>query len=421
MRPRSPTNGEKRSGLQMMKLVIPAGDTRLAPEPFDWSGVIVNHWRVTSMPSIGKGGRAMYSCVSRCGVRSPFRRDALASGATATCEGCRVYAVAPPAARVTEEQHLPAHSKLWESIAVVDINNKLGSKTAQLAWSRHGLPLLMRTIDGTGLGRDFGWKLCVHNCRESPAPRAGVVRIVNVIEQQRKLAIVIKPAEGGLVFEANLTTGRTDRPFTIVQAAFKAACEKTEAIVVAPTNGKSHPAAAPAPTPQETAKPEEPAKPADATFGGVSLDALLALRSNLDTVISVGRDMQTTAELKREISAVVDERRKVVTPLQELADDAVRVATREANELSAAQSLATELQNKLAAAVADCDRLSRAASMSAEVRDRALAELRPALEQLREAEQQLAEAEKMETDRVKALGKADDMVALFAALKKMGV
>ncbi len=408
----------------MMKLVVPAGDTRLPPEPFDWSGVIVNHWRVTSMPSIGKGGRATYSCVSRCGVRSPFRRDELSKGATATCEGCRLYAVAPPAARVTEEQHLPAHSKLWESIAVVDINNKLGSKTAQLAWSRHGLPLLMRTIDGTGLGRDFGWKLCVHNCHESQAPRTGLVRIVNVIEQQRKLAIVIKPAEGGLVFEANLSTGRSDRPFATVQAAFKSACEKTESIMVAPTNGKHHPPAAipvATPAPEEPAKPDASAKPSDATFGGVSLDALLALRSNLDTVISVGRDMQTTAELKREFLAAVTAKREIVAPLQSRADAAAAVAHREAGELGAAHAEANELSNRLRDAVERRDRLVQQVETSNAIRDRAMAELMPAMEELREAERQLAEAEKMEADRVKALGKADDMVALFAALKKMGV
>lgn len=378
---------------------------------FDWLGVVVRHWLVGGHRHPGKRGRNLYRCVSRCGVVSVFRADDLARGATRTCEACRGGVAVPPPARVLAEAAAEKLRTLLEKQMIAEKSNLKG-KEAVSDWEEFGRPCLAAAVRATGLGLDFGWQAFVRDCHERAKPRGeAVVRAKSYHPGQRRVELMIRPEGGRYSFEVDLTTGRTDVPYADVQKKIHAALEPAGRNGTAPANGTG--AVVPAPEPA--------AEPAGAAgvLGGMNLDRLAKLRDGMDAILAVGRDVASTAELKRDAAARVAASRDRAAPLREAVEAAAAVADRARAAADEAQERAARLNRELAAAVADRDRLSAEAEAQAGARDRAIAAYAPARDALSAAEAELADIERLEADRVRSLAKADDIGALLLALQKL--
>lgn len=386
-----------------------------AGAPFDWSGVVVGHWRVERPAGRAKWGGALWRCVSYCGVASVFRAPVLAAGATLTCEGCRRGAGAPGCRVVVAEGSLAPWRANWST--VVEEKSNLKGRNATADWDAYGRPALLGAIDRTGLGRDFGWKCFVRDCHEmNKSGYSPFVRVKSVTEGQRRVELSVRPAGGAYTFEVDVSTGRTDVPFADVRRALEAAC----APPAAPTNGKHHPA----PSTNGTNHPPEPAPapaPAPAPtvretiLGGLDVEKLLRLRSGFDTLITVGREATTAAELKAEAQS-----RLAADPALARAEAAAAVAARALAEHECAAERVRHLADELRAATDRRDKLAAELSASIAARDAALRDYSPLKEAAEAAAQSVAEAEGLEAERLQALGKADDLLPLLAALQKLG-
>jgi hypothetical protein len=395
----------------------PTADEPATPGAWEWRDVRVRHWVVIDPCGIAKGGERLYRCVSRCGVGSLFRKSALAAGATITCEACRPNTPAPPSGRVIEERHLPEWQRGWEEIAMVDEKSNLEGRKATAAWVEHGRPVLLAILDRCGLGRDFGWKAFVRDCHEQAGSRNGATcRVRNFNDAQRRVELSIRPVGGPFTFEVDLATGRTDRPFADVRRRLEAALNPPEPAKPQPANPPGIATVSVASPPLES---PVPASPRDTILGGIDLAKLLKMRDGFDTLITVGKDVQTATELKRELETSLAVAEEQARPLRDRHDAAAAVAREAVFAAEEAQVAAEELNRKLVAAVQVRDRTAAECEAAHRALDAALAEYAPARDAVETARRQLAEAEQLEAERLKTLGKADDVLALLAALQKL--
>lgn len=367
------------------------GVRRHDPPPvrgFDWYGVRVNHWIVLEMTHQGKGGSQVWSCLSACGVRSPFRAADLAAGATKTCEACRAGATAPPTGRVLPDAAIDgARSFFLTGDLLVEIKSNLKGPEAVAEWDDTGLDLLHAAVDRTGLGREYGWKACVRDAHRRTNGKAGV-RVRSWRDGVRGVELSV--ATGGYLFEVDLSTGRTDRPWAEVKAALDRAVNP-------------------------------PASAAGQTGIAGSEDRLVKLRNGLDRAIEVSKDARAGAELRAEIARRIADAAKRAAPLKAALDKAAA----EAADLEARAKAAKELADSRAAALKQAvdarDQLT--AGLAGAVAAQAAAEekCRPAAEELAAAEAELEEAEREEAERTKTMEKAGDVAVLLAALEKLGL
>ncbi|VTR92800.1 unnamed protein product [Gemmata massiliana] len=387
---------------------------KLHTRGFDWQMVRVGHW-IALGPSVpGKGGRGLYRCVSRCGVASVFRRDALAAGATLTCEGCRAGAKAPAAARVVPEKYMLVWHTSWEDIAVEERTNLKGRK-APADWDQYGRAALLAVIDRTGLGRDFGWKAFIRDCHELAGARTGaVVRVRAVNDSQRRIELSIRPTNGTHTFEVDLAVGRSDRPFPEIR----------KCVELALAADLPAPAVAPAPVQETVAVLPLPVSvpvpvPAPPILAGLDLARLLKMRDGFDTLINVGKDLQTANELKGELEVTLAAAEAHAEPLRAKFEAAQAVARECVVQAEEAQNAAHELNRKLAEAMKERDRCSGERAAAQRALEEAERGYTPAREQVESARRQLAEAQQLENERLRTLGKADELLPLLAALQKL--
>jgi len=413
------------------------------PEPFDWSAVVVGHWKVVDRrPGLGKGGRVCYRAVSRCGVLTVFNGQALAAGATKTCEACRPLLMqvhtragpTPPPARVVPESRMSLHRTLWEEYNQVDVETKnIRGPEAKKDWDNHGAPCLRDLLTRTGLGLDYGWKVYVRDIHEfgqvqrPPAP--GRVRVKSDAPATRRIDATIRPPGGRYYFDVDICTGRSGEWVEVVSRVRGAADVMADVGLVGrngPPDGGQPAGRGKAVQPAPKAQPAAPAPalpPVPETAAAVlaaGVARMEKLRGGLDAVIHVAREAQAGAALKAEIEARAAALREKAAPLAAAADKAVeeeRVAREAAAVAEAALAAAAKV---LAAAQQERDWAAKNAEDAVLAKGRAIEAAAPVLAEWQAAQAELAEAERMEAERLKSLGSAPDLAGLLAALEKMG-
>ncbi len=352
---------------------------------FDWDLVRVGHWVVAGPPVRGKGGRAVWMCGSACGVRSPFRTDELARGATKSCEACRPGGTPPSPTRVATGQVLKDLQEMFRTGGLyLDKRSNLRGPEAIRDWDERAEPKLLALIDATGLGRDFGWKVFVRDCHA----RRGdpVVRVRGWGDSTRRCELSISGTEH--LFEVDLSCGRTDKTWSEIRRAIE--------------NGMAPPKVVAAAVP-----PDE--------------ERLRKLQRGIEKAIEVRRDATAGAELRAEIQARLDAAKKELAPLQDkhirTADAAAELLTK----VKAAKDLADERQNQLRVAVERRDQLADLLRETAAERDAVAAKVQPVLDRVESIAKELAVADAMEVERAKTLAKAGDLSVLLKALEQLGV
>jgi hypothetical protein len=369
-----------------------------------------------------------------------MRAGDLAAGGTVTCEACRSSSTAPTARRVIPENELVTHQSMWESVMIEWRSNL--KRDAVTSWEEYGLPLFLEFIDRTELGRDFGWKCMIRDCH-TRKNREAEVRVSGWHDTTRRFALGVRPERGPYWYEVDVTTGRTDIPWSRIRIAVETALDqlasarapvvsapvtrpavqpqspKSQAIMPTPsTNGTSAhhhpvpPAAPPAP-------PVSPPTSLASALTKLNIEQLVGMRGGLDTLISVSQDVKECEALKREAQTTLAARRTEAEPYRLKADAAGAVANRALVAASDAQEKVVRLQNELRDAMAERDRLATEADTQVEVRDRAFSEYAPHREAVEKAEREVVEAERLEAERLKAMGKADDLAPLLAALLRV--
>lgn len=406
---------------------LPATDPARAPaRGFDWTGVVVSHWFVIG-PSGERGKRdsQLWFCVSRCGVRSVFRADALAAGATQTCEACCAGATAtPPAYRVVTGDLLDEARRAIDEEVFVEFRTNVIGREAQADWDEHGQPALDTLFERSGLGKQFGWKVTVRDCHSRDAKVKAVrVRVRKRRDAQRSVELAV--VGRAYWFEVDVATGRTDRPWDAVVRAIELTTEtlRKEAKAAGAGDAEDAPAAV---RPKAEANGHHAVVPAAAVAPAADPAAaveerLVRLRSGLDRAIEFRREAATAGAILAEQQQAVDAARAEAAPLKAALDAATRVASAAATEAAAAQEEADRLAAQLRAATERRDRLAAESAAAREAAEQAAGAFGPAQARLREAEANLAEAERMEADRKKTQAAAGDLSVLLAALEKLGI
>lgn len=395
--------------------VAPVASQVVPDEPgpvpgFDWQGVVVGHWFVGSPGGVGKGGRRMWRCVSRCGVKSVFRTDVLAAGATQTCEACRAGTAAPAAYRVVTEYDMALVRAVFTEGARVEIKSNIAGE-GKKDWERHGQPVLDSLFDRSGLGRDFGWKVLVRDCHRIEArDDRPPIRVRKKRDGQKSLELAITGRN--LSFDVDLATGRTDRPWEAVVRGLEITIDTLR------KEAKGGEEIAPfAPPPAVPAAPPDPGPLAAAG----TEERLLKLQAGLSRAIEVNRDMRAGADLRAEIGRRIAAARAEADPLKARCEAAVAALSVAVTAAATAKDEADRLCVLLRAATADRDRKLAEADAAKVAAEAAAGEYGPARDRLAAAEAELAEAERMEADRLKVMEKAGDVAVLLAALEKLGL
>lgn len=350
---------------------------------FDWQFMRVGHWFVIGPWGRGKAGKVVWACVSECGVRSPFRASALATGASKTCEACRPSAKAPPPHRVASGQLKKYFDKIFlEGGMVVELGSNLKVKEAIDDWNKHGEPVLNAAVEKTGLGLHFGWKAWV---RDAHKIRNGTpdIRVRGWRDSTRGVELTVTGS--AYSYEVDLGVGRTDKPWSEIRIAIDRAINPP---VVAPPPSEAR---------------------------------LLKLRNGLDRAIEVNRDAKAGAELRGEIQKRLDDARRKLEPIQAAYDRSAAQADELKLKVKAAQELARDREAALAAAMNNRDELARLLNETIHTRDEQAERRKPLAETVAASEKELVDADAMEAERVKSIGKADDLAVLLAALEKLGM
>lgn len=380
------------------------------PVGFSWPNVRLDHWIVLDLIGRDKNRHHLYRCVSLCGVMGTMRRSDLVTGATKTCQACRPNSAAP--SFVIDPATQTKLAQLAKEIAVDERSNLRGEAIQD--WENFGRPALEAVIDRSGLGRGYGWKLIVRDCHRTSQRPEAAVRITAFRDNERRVSLMVRPTGGRYSFECDLATGRTNVSFADVRQRLIDALMP----VITPA-----PAAIPTPIPEEKPVPIAPisaAVPVAPTIlGGLDLGKLLRMRDGLDSLMTVGKDVQTATDLKTEALAALATAEAEASPLRGRHTAAVEVARTSVFEAEEAQNKADTLQRQLADAVAKRDQAAAAREAAHAALDAAQVAYEPARLAVEERKRQLAEAEHLEADRLKALGRADDLLPLLAALQKL--
>lgn len=391
---------------------------------FDWVGVVVGHWLVQCCRGQGRYGHVMYRCVSFCGVSTVFRKDELQSGASKTCEACRSGSTVPVSRRVVKERDLGPHQHFWERVAM-DENSTLKGREVIKDWETHGRAELRRIIEAAGMSVTFGWKVSVRDCYYLPSRTNRETSHVRASkDSMRQVELLINPKAGDYTFMVTLATGRTDRNWVDIRRAIEAALKP--------------PAPAPAPVLEPKVEVEDDQSevtintPPDANgtypapssvLGGMPRDQVIGLRDKLNTLLSISDDMTTTEQMKQEALELVAAKEATYRPVKAAADKAEADYARLTQEKQAVQDLVTRLNDQLKQLKAEMAKRNELAGQVEEARmarDEAAKALRPVEQELVEAKKALVEAERMEQDRLRVLGKSEDLALVLAALQRMG-
>jgi len=391
------------------------------PEPprgFDWDGVLVGHWVAFGPSSLGKDNRRVWRCVSACGVRSPFRADVLASGATKTCEACRPGAAPPPQSRVAPEGKVMDALLGFFAAENRYVNTKTNLKGNGLDdYDQYGADSLNQLFDRSGLGRDFGWKVTVRDAHRRGERDGGApVRVRKWKDGARGVELAVQGK--AYWYEVDLSTGRTDHAWGAIKRAIEITCETLR------KESRSERGDGPAPK-TASERHEMNGKPATAPPPPPSMaaseDRLVRLQNGIARAIEVSRDAKAGAELRAEIVARVEAARAEASPLKSKYEAAEVVARRASDAAADAQEKANRLAAELRDATAERDRLSAELAAAKTAALAAADAYAPARERLAAAEAELADAEQQEKERQKTMEKAGDVAVLLAALEKLGL
>lgn len=280
-------------------------------------------------------------------------------------------------------------------------------------WNYYGRPALLALFDHTGLKAraDTGaWKVFVRDCHYRPQAKKGAPpRVSGVHENTRRIEVTLQPLGSKYTFEVDLATDLAEPPFPAIVGLFRSACIPLAISSARPAK------------PETTESSQQPAPtPREQILGGLDLAKLLKMRDGFDQLISVGKDVQTAAELKREIEAKVASAEAVAAPLRYRHESATTAANESILTVATAQEKVDELNKKLADAVTERDRLMRERGAAIECLEAVTKQYEPAFLALEAARKELESAEQLEAERLKTLGKADDLLPLLAALQKLG-
>lgn len=353
---------------------------------FDWQFMRVGHWFVVGPTHHGKGGKMVWSCVSRCGVKSPFRADALATGASKTCEACRPGETPPPPARVVGGVLKGYYDKLFlEGGMIVELQSNLKGRDVIEDWNTNGEPILNKVVEQTGLGLHFGWKAWVRDAHKKRDDKSAI-RVRGWRDTTRGVELTVLGATYS--YEVDLAVGRTDRPWGEIKALLMRAIYPPELAPVLP------PAAE---------------------------DRIEKLQKGLAKVIELRKDATASAELRAEIQKRLDSTRKKLDPIEAAYTRTSAQVDELKLKVKAAQELARDREAALTAAMNSRDELAKLLAETIHTRDEQAERRKPLVETVLQTEKELTEADAMESERVKQAGKADDLAVLLAALERLGV
>lgn len=277
--------------------------------------LVCGHWAV--MDALAQRGvrrfeRAVYECVSQCGVAMHYARAMVAANRLpATCWACRPGVNSQPGRVVVPGQYLTEHLKLWET--GMNVRSNLKGKAAVADWDSGGFPAAALVLSLGHLGATFGWSLWVRDCHEQPAPRdATVVRVKGYHESQRRIELAVRPVTGRYIFEVDITwPQRRDTPFREVSDSITEGIKEMQRQQDATGRGAAV-RAADVPAPEVVAVPPAaevvevtpPPPPVPAgLFGGMNLERLLLMRNGMDRVLKAGEESQTLATARADAEA----------------------------------------------------------------------------------------------------------------------
>jgi hypothetical protein len=396
---------------------------------FDWSNVVVGHWRVcgpTDWPAMRRRVRATtgthvvyYDVWSRCGFGGQIADYALADGPPARCHFCysalgkaltssfRKAKGMPvlPLQRRMSPRDLEANLTFWEPENMIASEHACCHGDHAKAWEEDGLAAVRELVARTGLGLDFGWKAKVydtHRCH----PRAEVVRVRDVQHAIRTVDLLVTPPGRGIDFEVKLATGR-NKDFEDVAAKIRSAADALNAAHAKTPEGR---------VVVVEALPPEPAPQPEPTPSGAVAE-LLKFRSGLDEVIAFARDSdaanarlaaarqeveaarQKAIGLIRTREAVADQTRIAKIGYEHARDKVVDLNVRLNNACVDEARQLTEYE-RLQKCLAEAERVARGPEQD-----------------LRAAEELLAEAEAAEKKRTTQV--SPEMMTILDALKTL--
>jgi hypothetical protein len=353
---------------------------------FDWSRVVVGHWLVGHpQPHVGKWGKQIWICLSACGVRSPFRADELARGATQKCEACRGVDVPP--SRVAPERVMREVKDILKYGVAMEMRSNLRGKEALRDWEERAVPKLLALLDATGLGRNFGWKVVCRDAHEQKRADARQIHARRWRDETKGVELGV-PGEA-YWYEVDIAVGRTDKPWAEIRRALEAAIY-----------------------------PPEPPKPAPAP---ATEDRAAALQAKLGKAIGVKKDLQASAELVAEIRQRLGAAKIEHGPLAEAEAQAQQKATALAARVAVAKERVADLDNRLKAAVRERDDIVHQYEQACAGHRSAVAKLDPVTDRINLICDELAQAEREDAERRQKVEKVAGLSALLEALDSLDI
>lgn len=385
--------------------------------PF-WAGVVCGHWLVGPQTTLGK--RTVHMCISKCGVAETYEPWQIGSGRLPqTCYGCRPGNHRAPSFRTLPESQLHDLVIFWEDYAMAttfeERSNLRGD--ALKFWDELGRPLMSRICDSCGYGKHFGWKMNVRTCalkayRKSAKDR---IRVRAVYKSERRIELVAQPAGSTYEFEYDLSTGRTDHDFAVIAEKVKEVvnriCTKEEQVAM----GETAPSA---PAPELVAAAAS--SNGNGHAGPIDLAKLLKLQKNIETLMTVGKDVNELAAMKDLARKKVEDLNAQKGDLYVKLVEAKEFEKASAMKLAAAEERAQQCETSLRNAIAARDNTKAECYAKAEGLRDAAGAYGPIEAAAAAAEKELRELELLEADRLKSVGDAKGLSTLLEALAGMG-
>lgn len=386
-----------------------------ASEPL-LTGMVIGHWLVgmTALQGSFKPKR-VHICISHCGVLAGYEPWEIAAGRLPkTCYGCRPGEHAPPVTRVVVEDRLEELQQHWQERYIMatafEEKSQLDTKDGHELWAMQGRPVMQEIVGRTRFGMAFGWKVYVRRFMDlrHSRPKHHRVKINAIYKGERRFELFVQHKAGGTGFIVDLSTGRSDVTFGDITNEIERAVKILQSLDV---EGNFE---------DEKAATAESNGHAVVTAGPIDVAKLMKIKTGIENLMTVGKDVNELAELKEKA------RKKVEAATAKKGDLHVKLVEAEERQKTAIVKYKTacemvdncerSLRNALAArenTLVDRDRANDAVAAAANA-------YKPVEDEAAAAEKELKELEELETERLKSVGDAKGMAALLEALARIG-
>lgn len=374
-----------------------------------------------------KKGYYVARCVSRCGVEMPIRVADLLIGRPFTCEACRFGMAAPPASRVTTQQD-------WTTIMAVEVVNQKAidrNSTRNEEWPA-AKRMLELSLAATPFGVAFGWKVYIKSGHRHKTAKKNGIQVVDANPSGRQAWIKLRVAGSRIHWDVSLSWVRQDIEARKVVDALRALSDAMGKPDAEEEDGAGEQLfAEPDESPVATPSLNGTHTPAAVAFVPNLETRLDKVKSGLDRIMSLNRDMGALAELKTaamaaeraaaEMVAVPRGEYERLSGRQKKLAEEMTALGRQADDLQTRMdNMLKELGEKLATTREAQEMVG--GQLNAVNTDMTAAEAvyLPLKSVHEEAVADLRQIEANERERVTALQRVPDLAALLAAFEKMG-